>query len=140
MNQTPLDGPDRAAEDGDGSTEAVGSRSRFASFVAGVWRSVQEAFDRVRSTVTGDVSPTGDGEATPSRPIEREVPLTDGAETTRPVVSETEETHPVPVTADDGPRDRPELVARWHDDRLTLSEPDKAGAQISSDTWAEVDP
>jgi hypothetical protein len=139
MNQTPLDGPDRAAEDGDESTEDVGSGSAFASLVASVWQSVRGAFDRVRSTVTGGGSPTADGECTSSHPIERPVPLTDDEKTTKPVVSEAGETRPVPVS-DDGPRDRPELVARWHDDRLTLSEPDEAGAQISSDTWAEVDP
>lgn len=45
-----------------------------------------------------------------------------------------------PVEADAGPpEDRPELVASWDDEGLTLAEPGDPEARLSSDTWTEME-
>jgi hypothetical protein len=141
MSHTPLDGPQGGSRDGETSVEAArdGEVSRFVGRVRRALNRASEALQRLvgrndRQETRVDEDPK------PDRPTEQSI-ATAGSDTTRdrPVVVDRDG-GPALDRVDREPRAQPELVAHWHDGRLTLSEPDQAGAQISSDTWAEVDP
>ncbi|PSP31767.1 hypothetical protein BRC64_08765 [Halobacteriales archaeon QH_10_67_22] len=126
MSHTPLDGSTGGTQNGENSVQRSASAGGLAETVAALGRVVGGA----TSQATDGDEP---GEDDRAASVERPVPVGDDT-AGRPAVSERS----LPDEA--GPGERPELVARWNDDRLTLSEPDEAGAQISSDTWSEVDP
>ena len=148
MSHTPLDGPDRGTRESSDSTEEADTTGGFRAYVRRAFDAVRRAGESVRRFVesTGGSPPEleddGGHATTPSvTPLEQSIPLGDGeAASTEPVVSDRTDDRPVPGDRTASPVDHPDLVARWHDDRLTLSEPDQPGAQISSDVWWEVDP
>ena len=137
MSHTPLDGSTGGTQNGENSVQKSASAGGLAETVARareVLRAFATALGRVVGGATSQATDGNEpGEDDRAASVERPVPVGDDA-AGRPAVSERS----LPDEA--GPGERPELVARWNDDRLTLSEPDEAGAQISSDTWSEVDP
>lgn len=149
MRNTPLDEPGSDSREGDDPPDRAASSDGLGGFLG----RVRTAVSRVGAAVGwlfGLSNATGENEDEASETVERRrttertdrsTQTTDrGRDVTKPAVADRPAEKPVPASSDEGPRDRPELVARWHDDRLTLSEPDETGAQLSSDTWAEVDP
>jgi len=145
MRNTPLDGPDSGSREGETRTDGTPRDD-----VGGVLARLRSVLGRVTGVVSGLLGTGGDrGDRDRDEPAELPSRVDAGGTVSgedrdpvgaRPVVLErggSEGSSGVP--AGDRP-DRPELVARLHDGRLTLSEPDETGTQISSDVWSEVEP
>lgn len=148
MSHTPLDGPDGGTREEGESPDHDVPDDGLRGFLARTRGVLSRAGGAVRRLFVGspdgpdpaDSDPAGGRLRSTGHPMERSLPSPDGEEApTRPVVSERRENGPVPAGPSGRSRERPELVARWQDDRLTLAEPDEAGARLSSDTWSEVD-
>jgi len=145
MRHTPLDGPDRETGGDVGPGDSDGPAGTFDRILSGARKLFERGVEAVGRFVGFDGGGRGAAEREPVEarvhPVERSGQLPERDDPPgKPVVPESRDNRPVPTGTDDGPRDSPELVARWQDGRLTLSEPDEAGARISSDTWSEVDP
>lgn len=141
MSHTPLDGPDGGSRGREKTVEEAPDDD-FSGFVGYARRALGRAKDTLRRLV-GAAGRSDRSDDLPGRvqSMQRTVQVTDrDAARDRPVTVDGADDRPAHTGTDRGPQNRPELVARWHDGRLTLSEPDEAGAQISSDTWSEVDP
>lgn len=142
MRHTPLDGPDAGRREG-GERNPTGEEpaDQPRGFVGRLREVLDQIGDAVRRLVESDES-SGSAEHTEgSDRGEETVSLVEREPAQKkPVVVDRAEDDQKPSVSRRGPLDRPELVARWHDDRLTLSEPDEPGAKMSSDVWSEVEP
>lgn len=141
MRHTPLDGPDSGSREGETRTDGTPQDD-----VGGVVDRLRSVLGRVTDVVSGIVGHSGDRDRDrpaelPSRVDVGETVSRDDQEPAgdRPVVLEHGGNEGLSDRPGGDRPDRPELVARWHDGRLTLSEPNETGAQISSDVWSEVD-
>lgn len=151
MRNTPLDEPGSDSREGDDSPDRAVSGDGLGGFLGHVRTVVSRVGAAVAwllglSDATGEngdedeAAETGERRRADGRTDRSKRTAGRDRDVTKPALAERGAEKPVPASSDEGPRDRPELVARWHDDRLTLSEPDETGAQLSSDTWADVDP
>lgn len=151
MRNTPLDDPAGSAREGDqSSSEEAGADGlgglvhRACAALARTGAALRRLFRPADSAVTEpdqDVAQETSGRHSAPEPVGKSMTTADReSRPNRPVLADRTDEKPVPAATAEKSQDRPELVARWHDDKLTLSEPNKAGAEISSDTWSEVDP
>lgn len=140
MSHTPLDGSTDGTQEGETSVDSSRADDGFQGVLARGVATLRRAGRAVSEFLASKTVTNTDGGRVDTGPDSRAQRAEQSPSRTedRPVVSGRDAAKPVP--AGGGPRDQPELVARWDEDTLTLSEPDEAGAQISSDTWSEVDP
>lgn len=141
MSLTPLDESDKQAQ----SSESADSDGKSNSLLARI-------LGRARSLVGRVVTAFGRLQLSDS-PIEqrnRQLERTAGRKqrTTKPVTRTQSETESGGIAWSSADRtssvepdeaDGPEIVATWDNTGLTLSEKGDDDAQISSDTWAEVE-
>lgn len=136
MRHSPLDGPDgRGRERTPAEPTTAANTVGIVSRLRGVIERVATAIRRRQTEWRAEGGRQFSRDHTGNEPeVFDEAPDS----RTKPVVLDRGGTSNVSSEGRDA-RDRPELVARWQDGRLTLSEPDAAGAQITSDLWVEVD-